>query len=147
VTLELQPIFQDEAFAWISEHHRHHEPPRGWLFGIACNDGARIVGVAVIGRPTAGRLQDGWTAEVTRCCTDGTPHVASKLYAAACRATRAMGYRRLITYTLATERGTSLRAAGWRELYNTKGGSWNRRWRPRVDKHPTGQKTLWECPV
>lgn len=144
MSLALQPITYREACRFISDHHRHHNPPQGYLFGVAVNDGDRVVGVATVGRPVARMLQDGYTAEVTRCCTDGTPHVASKLYAACWRASRAMGYRRLITYTLATENGTSLTAAGWIALYQTDGGNWSRPSRPRVDTHPTEQKTLWQ---
>ena len=76
--------------------------------------------------------------------TDGTPHVASKLYAAAWRAVKAMGYVRLITYILDREAGTSAHAAGWRLVGQAGGGSWHREGRPRVDKAPTCQKTLWE---
>lgn len=145
--LELQPITKKEADAFIRQHHRHHKPPVGWKFGIAVNDGQKVVGVITVGRPVARGLDDGWTLEVTRCCTDGTPNVASKLYGAACRATGALGYKRLVTYTLITEPGTSLKAAGWKDLYNTRGGSWNCPSRPRVDTAPTGQKTLWEAPL
>lgn len=112
---------------------------------MAANDGDRVVGVAVVGRPVARMLQDGYTAEVTRLCTDGTPHVASKLYAACWRAARALGYRRLITYILDSEPGTSLVAAGWRLVGAAGGGSWDRKDRPRVDTHPIGQKQLWEA--
>lgn len=143
--LDVQPITFREACAFIRQHHRHHIPPQGWMFGVAVNDGEKVVGVATVGRPVARMLQDGWTLEVTRCCSDGTPHVASKLYGACWRAARALGYRRLITYTLAEESGTSLRAAGWKELYRSQGGSWSRPSRPEVDKHPLGQKTLWEA--
>jgi hypothetical protein len=90
-------------------------------------------------------LDNGWTLEVTRCCTDSTPHAASMLYAAAWRAAKALGYTRLITYTLISEPGTSLKAAGWKTLYTTDGGSWNCPSRPRVDKAPTVQKHLWEA--
>ena len=143
--LTLQPITQREAEAFISEHHRHHLPPRGWKFGIGMNDGEKVVGVITVGRPVARAFDDGYTAEVTRCCTDGTAHACSKLYAAAWRASRAMGYRRIVTYTLAAESGTSLVAAGWKALYQTREGrSWDCESRPRVDKHPTAAKTLWE---
>jgi hypothetical protein len=145
VTLELQPITYKEACEFIREHHSHHLPPQGWKFGIAVNDGEKIVGVVTVGRPVARHLDDGWTLEVTRCCTDKTKHVASKLYAAAWRASKAMGYKRLISYTLKEEKGTSLTAAGWRVIGETSGGSWSRPSRPRVDKHPTGQKLLWEA--
>ena len=108
------------------------------------NDGEKVVGVIIVGRPVARALDNDYTAEVTRCCTDGTKMAASMLYAAAWRAARAMGYRRLITYTLIEEPGTSLVAAGFREIGKTSGGTWNRKNRPRVDKAPIGQKTLWE---
>lgn len=143
--LALQPITYAEACAFIRLHHRHHLPPQGWKWGNAVNDGERVVGVATVGRPVARGLDDGWTVEVTRCCTDGTSHVASMLYGAAWRAAKALGYRRLVTYTLASEAGTSLRAAGFHALYETKGGSWSCPSRPRVDAHPTEQKTLWEA--
>jgi hypothetical protein len=143
--LELQPITQREAFAFINEHHRHHRAPRGFKFAIAVNDGERVVGVITVGRPVS-RVLDGeaYTAEVTRCCTDGSKNAASMLYGAAWRAARAMGYRRMITYTLDREPGTSLVAAGWKTLYTSAGGSWSCPSRPRVDTHPLGQKTLWE---
>jgi hypothetical protein len=144
-SLELQPITYEEACRFISDHHRHHLPPQGWKFGIAVNNGERVVGVVTVGRPVARMLDNGYTLEVTRCCTDGTPHVASKLYAAAWRAVRALGYKRLITYTLKEEKGTSLIAANWKVIGETPGKSWSVPSRPRVDTHPLGQKTLWEA--
>lgn len=143
--LALQPITYREACEFIRVHHRHHKPPQGWLFGVAVNDGQKVVGVATIGRPVFRMFDNGWTAEVTRLCTDGTPHVASKLYAASRRAAFALGYRRLVTYTLASESGISIRAAGWKEVGRAGGGKWGRLSRPRVDEHPTEQKTLWEA--
>ena len=142
--LELQPISFREVCAFILEHHRHHRPPQGCKFCIAATDGERVVAVAVVGRPVARMLDDGWTAELTRLCTDSSPHAASMLYAACWRAARAMGYRRLVTYILATERGTSVRAAGWREIGRAGGGSWSRPSRVRTDSHPTEAKTLFE---
>ncbi len=149
--LDLQPIFQDEAFAFIAQHHRHHLPPTGWIFGIAVNqenfDGGRvIVGVITVGRPVSRLLDTGWCAEVTRCCTaEGHPGAASMLYAAAWRACKALGYKRLITYTLKSESGASLRGAGWTCLGDAGGKSWHRESRPRIDKAPIGQKRIWEA--
>lgn len=142
--LELQPITYREAMTFILEHHRHHGTPQGWKFGIALNDGEKVVGVIVVGRPVARYLDDGWTAEVTRCCTDGTKNACSMLYSAAWRAARAMGHRRLITYTRSDESGTGLRAAGWKELYTTRPQSWHRERRPRIDKTEPFQRVLWE---
>lgn len=145
--LELQPMTYPDACEFIVRHHSHHLPPQGWKFGIGVNGGECVVGVVTIGRPVSRRLDDGWTLEVTRCCTDGTKHVASMLYGAAWRATKALGYRRLITYTLQSEPGTSLRAAGWKVLYETaaRPKGWDVPSRPRTVKAPTCGKTLWEA--
>ena len=146
--LELQPITRKEAHEFVRRHHRHHRPDQGDKFCIAVNDGSKVVGVAIVGRPRARHLDDGWTAEVTRACVaDGNPNANSKLYRAAWRAALAMGYRRLITYTLPEESGASLRGAGLKCLGLAGGGTWNRKARPRVDTHPIGQKLLWEIEV
>lgn len=109
------------------------------------NDGEKVVGVITIGRPVARHLDNGYTLEVTRCCTDRTKNVASMLYGAAWRAVKAMGYKRLVTYTLDSEEGTSLVAAGYKVVHQTKDGrSWNCNSRPRIDKHPLQAKLRWE---
>lgn len=143
--IEIVPVTLTYAHAYVAQHHRHHRPSRGGLFAVGAASDGRIVGVAVIGRPVARLLQDGWTAEVTRVATDGTPNACSALYGAAWRACRALGWRRLVTYTLDTEPGTSLRAAGWRCIGEAGGGSWSSAKRPRVDKHPTQVKMRWEA--
>jgi len=142
--LTIVPIFQDEAFAFIQKHHRHHKKPVGSIYQIGAAFGSEIVGVAVVGRPVARAAQDGFTAEVTRLCSNGTPNVCSMLYGACWRIAREMGYRRLITYILAEEPGTSLHAAGWRLIGERGGGTWNTPSRPRIDKHPTQKKLLFE---
>src|SRR6185437_1547211 len=100
--------------------------------------------VVIVGRPVARASDDGFTAEVTRCCTDGSRNACSMLYRAAWRAARAMGYRKLITYTLAEEGGASLMGAGFKCVGEAGGGTWNREGRPRVDMHPTQTKIRWE---
>ncbi len=142
--LTITPITQREANAYVAKHHRHHKPVVGAIFCVAVSAGEEVHGVAIVGRPVARMLQDGWTAEVTRCCTDGTRNAPSMLYRAAWRAARAMGYRKLVTYTLPEEGGASLRAAGWRCIGQAGGGSWNCPSRPRVDTHPLQAKLRWE---
>jgi hypothetical protein len=144
VTLELSPVTLKEARALVTRLHRHHRAPQGGLFAIAASDGVEVRGVVIVGRPVARMLADGWTAEVNRLATDGAKNACSILYAAAWRAARAMGYRRLVTYTLPDEGGGSLRASGWRLVGEAGGGTWNRRERPRVDLHPTQVKLRWE---
>lgn len=141
--LTIVPIFQDEAFAFIEKFHRHHRKPVGTVFQIAVQDEVKIVGVATVGRPVARHLQDGWTLEVNRCCTDGTKNAPSMLYGRCWRIAREMGYRRLITYILNTEPGTTLKAAGWRLIGERGGDSWNGT-RKRIDKHPLQKKLLFE---
>ena len=143
--LRLVPITRAEAKAFVAKHHRHHRPSLGDVFSIACAVGDRIVGVAMIGRPVARGLCDGHTLEVTRVATDGYRNACSFLYGAAWRAARALGWSRLVTYTLAEEGGASLRAAGWRCIGQAGGGSWSCKSRPRVDLHPTQSKIRWEA--
>ena len=143
--MELQPITLTEARVFVDRHHRHHKSPIGGLFAIGLNDGQSVIGVVIVGRPVARGNQNGYTAEITRLCVlDGYPNACSMLYSASWRVARAMGYRRLITYILKSEKGTSLYASNFRLVGQTRGGSWNCPSRPRVDKHPLEQKLLFE---
>lgn len=144
MSLQIVPITQREAFAWVARTHRHHRPPRGSILQIAVAKDDQIVGVCIVGRPVARMLTDGWTVEVLRVATDGTRNACSKLYGAAWRASRALGYRRLVTYTLPEEGGASLRGAGFTLIGEAGGGSWSRKDRPRVDLHPLQVKLRWE---
>lgn len=142
------PITLPEANAFVQEHHRHHAPVPGAKFCIGVAKEDRIVGVAIVGRPVARMSDDGWTLEVNRTCTDGTKNANSMLYGACWRAAKALGYRKLITYTLKDkESGVSLKAAGWRVVGEAGGGRWSRSSRPRVDTHPLQVKLRWEAQV
>lgn len=143
--IHLVPIELSEANAFITRHHRHHGPVVGHRFSLAAALGGEIVGVAIVGRPVARGNQDGWTVEVTRLASSGVRNVCSFLYAACRRAAFALGYRRIITYILDTEPGTTLNAAGFRLIGQRAGGSWDRKSRPRVDRHPLQEKLLWEA--
>jgi hypothetical protein len=145
--LEIVPISLAEANEFIRRYHRHHRPvTNGYRFCLAVADGEKVVGVAIVGNPVARSLSDGWTVEVRRTCTDGTRNANSMLYGAAWRAARALGYKKLVTYTLPSESGSSLRGAGWRCIGQAGGGTWNRPkcGRPRVDLMPNQQKLRWE---
>lgn len=143
--LHIVPITQSEAKLFISRFHRHHRPPVGSIFQVACSINDKIVGVAMAGRPVSRNLDNGFCLEVNRLTTDGTKNACSILYAAAWRAAKALGYTRLITYILSSEPGTSLRASGWKEIGIRGGRSWNCPSRPRIDKHPTQHKILFEA--
>jgi hypothetical protein len=142
--LKIKPISLKEANQYIADKHRHHKPVVGWKYGAAAADETgEIVGVVVVGRPVARGADNGKTLEVTRLCTDGTQNACSKLYGVARRVAFELGYEKIITYTLTTEEGASLRAAGWKLEDVTAGGSWNCASRPRVDKAPTIPKYRW----
>jgi hypothetical protein len=115
--LEIRPCDLTTAKDFVGEHHRHNKPPAGHKFSIACydvnGDVERLCGVAMVGRPIGRFLDDGLTLEVNRCCTDGTRNACTMLYGAATRAAKALGYKRIFTYTLESEPGTSLKASNW----------------------------------
>lgn len=145
--VEVAPIQLKEANDFLRHHHRHSRPVRGWKFGMALQDHLSLVGVAVVGRPVARKLDDGQTLEVTRLCVLGgeVHNLASRLLGACGRAAKEMGYSRLITYTHADESGASLRAAGYEAVATTRGGSWSRAKRAREDyEQEQGLKTRWE---
>ncbi|MGH2976108.1 MAG: XF1762 family protein [Solirubrobacterales bacterium] len=146
--LSLVPISLKVANAYVAEHHRHNRPVAACVSVIGVKEGERLCGVAIIGRPVARMLDDGYTAEVRRVCTDGTYNACSILLRAAWRAVKALGYRKIITYTLPEEGGASLRAAGFKLVKTDAGGGrWNRPGRPAADTHPLGLKYRWELPT
>ena len=147
MSLQIVPTTIEEANAFVTVHHRHHKPVPGCKFALAVAEGDTVRGVALVGRPVARMLDDGWTLEVNRVCTDGARNACSMLYGAAWRVSKALGYRRLLTYTLPEEGGASLRAAGWTLLGLRGGGNWNVASRPRIDTAEAlrGQKLLWEA--
>jgi hypothetical protein len=142
--MRLAPITLRDAAEYIGKYHRHTARPKSWKFGISLR-GPRggLLGVVVVARPKARRLDDGITAEITRLCTRGHRNACSKLYAAARRAAFAMGYTRIVTYTLSTERGSSLRASGFEAVAETRAEAWDRPSRPRA-AGPIAAKTRWE---
>jgi hypothetical protein len=141
------PLSFDQACAMVAGFHRHHRPPRGHKFSIGAARGGEVVGAAMVGRPVARLLQDGKTLEVTRCVVlEGVRHACGFLYAAARRATFALGYDRLVTYNQAGESGSSLRAAGWRVVAQRPARpGWNMPSRPRsATGNEWVERTLWE---
>ena len=113
MALEIRPCSLKEANVYVAAYHRHNQPTTGHKWSVAVYDGERLCGVAIAGRPIARKLDDGLTIEIRRVCTDGTRNACSILYGACARVAKAMGYRRIVTYTLQSEPGTSLKAAGF----------------------------------
>ena len=87
--LTLIPVSLAQANEFVRQHHRHHKPVAGHKFSIGCSENGRLCAVAIVGRPVSRYLDDGFTLEVNRLCSDGTKNACSILYAAAARAARA----------------------------------------------------------
>lgn len=151
--LQIRPITLRAANHYVAEHHRHNMPTTGHKFSVACYDDDRLVGVAIAGQPIARKLDDGLTIEIRRVCTDGTYNACSMLYGACTRVAKEMGYKRVVTYTLASEPGTSLKASGFINDGEAGGTSWDMPSRPRnatqmtlfgeIRKYPDEKKTRW----
>lgn len=111
--MHVVPLTFKKASEFVAQFHRHNKPPVGCKFCIGVEEDGVLEGVAQCGRPVARAFDDGTTLEINRTCTNGKKNANSMLYGS-CRAiAKAMGYRRIITYTQADESGISLRAAGF----------------------------------
>lgn len=141
--MRIAPITFRKASEYINANHRHHRATVGCKFCICVVDDDRnIHGVAVAGRPVSRHLDDGLTLEINRVCTDGTRNVCSMLYGACCRIAKEMGYSRVITYTLVSEDGASLKASNF-IFDGTAGGTHWTGERNRGQEIPAEMKKRW----
>ncbi len=143
--LNIVPITLATAQEFIDRFHRHHRPPHKCKFNVGCFDSVenKLVGVVVAGRPVSRVLDNGFTIEVIRLCTDGTPNACSMLYQAAARVAKEMGYKKIVTYILESESGVSLKASGWKLEGFTKSDTWDTPARHRETTAPTEKKQRW----
>lgn len=142
--MKVCPIHLKEASAFVKRYHRHNLPPVGGKFAICCRDGERLCGVAICGRPVSRQLDDGVTLEIYRNCTDGTKNACSKLYGGCIRVAKAMGYEKVITYTLESESGASLRASNFVVDADRAGGiTWSGERRRDYKVSPPEYKVRW----
>ena len=102
--MKIIPVSQKLAKEFVTKIHRHHK---------------------------AGALQIS-TLEINRTCVlDEKKTACSMLMGAACRAGKALGYSKIITYTLAFESGRSLHGAGFIPDKKVKKKLWTTASRPR----------------
>ena len=148
--MKIVPMSLSEANQFVANFHRHNKPVQGAKFAIGASDGKTLIGVAIVGRPVSRHLDDGSTAEVTRCCvlTDAPKGACSFLYSRSWRVWAAMGGERLMTYTLQSESGASLRGAGWKVVGQSPGFAEGKGWTNRPGREwqtVVGQaKFRWE---
>jgi len=133
--LEIVPLNLKDANVYVSLYHRHNRPVVGHKFSIGVTENGCLCGVAICGRPVARKLDCGFTLEIYRVCTNGVKNVCSMLYGACARISKEMGYTRIITYTLRSELGTSLKASGFRCVCRAGGLDWNVPARKRLKYH------------
>ena len=140
--MTIVPLTLREANAFVKEHHRHHGAAAGCKFAIGIKDDGKLIGVAICGRPVSRYYDDGLTLEINRVCTIGTKNACSRLYGACRRIASAMGYKRMITYTLLSESGTSLKASN--AVFNGVAGGeiWTGK-RQRDNGVPREHKKRW----
>jgi hypothetical protein len=131
------------AAAYVALWHRHLGRPTGHIFSMGLFHEGVLCGVAIAGRPVSRMLDNGTTLEITRVATNGIRNGCSKLLAAIRKEARNQGFTRIITYTLPSEGGASLRAAGFTDEGVAGGGSWSRVDRVRSDLQPMEKKTRW----
>lgn len=142
--LKAIPLSLREANEAVAKWHRHHKPVRFHLFSFWVMSDAGLCGAVIVMRPVnQNRDFSGFMAEVSRLVTDGTPNACSFLLGAAARCAFSMGFMGIQTYTLASESGASLRAAGWTFDGVVKGKPWTTAKRRRNDTHPVVDKQRW----
>ena len=139
--LTIKPISIRAANTFVEYNHRHHGVKTGCRFAIACYEGEQLHGVAICSNPVGRNADDGVTLEVARLCTDGTRNACSILYGACARIAKDMGFRKIQTYILASESGTSLKASGWICEGTAGRESWNK-WESERTKQRNEYKQL-----
>lgn len=144
MSLSLCPLTYAEAVLFVDEHHRHRKAPPGHKFAVGVHNGSEVVAAMLVGRPVARAEDDGRTLEINALASNGQRNACSMLLGAARRAAWALGYTRVVTMTLRSESGASLRAAGYKLIGERADRNWNCPGRPRVERN-TGPKFKWEC--
>ena len=117
--LYVKPITIKKANEFVSIYHRHHRPTSRnsgrWAIAAYHIDSDELVGVAIVGNPVSATYMDGVTAEITRLCvSDKSPKGTCSFLISRCSTIwKMMGGEKIITYTLSSETGASLKGAGW----------------------------------
>ena len=152
-TLEVVPLTLKTANEFVDKYHTHNKKVVGCKFCIGAKANNSLEAVAIVGRPVARKLDDGFTVEILRLCTKqtGIKNLCSLLYSRSWRLWKLMGGKRIITYTLEEENGSSLKASGYKITGETqpfkKGTGWTTR-KGRVWQEIQEQKRIrWEYKI
>ena len=142
MNFQFKPISLKLANEFVLANHRHNKPVAGHKFSIGLFDDDKLIGVAICGRPVARMADDGLTLEVLRVCTDGTRNANSMLYSRVKKIAQVMGYKKVLTYTLTEESGSSLRAVGVQKDGIVKPREWSREKRKRETQKVYGKEKI-----
>lgn len=144
ITNRVIPIPIKQANSFVIANHRHHGKTAGCKFALGLTNGnGELIGVAICGRPVSRFLDDGLTLEINRLCTDGTKNSCSMLYGACIKVAKAMGYKKVITYTLEPENGASLKASNFKNDGLAGGTVWTGKRSGRDNGVPKELKRRW----
>lgn len=146
----VRPVTVTAAKAWVRQVHRHLPEIQGGLFASSVwnEDGPAAMGIAInpprvwlgTGRIVIGRVAAMPDLEPVG---DHAAPACTMIYASLCRAAKALGWREAWTYTLPSESGASLRAAGFIYMGETRGEEWDRPSRRRKAAVSPAKKGRW----
>ncbi len=124
----IAPISLDDANAFVAVNHRHNDTCTGHKFslGLYRKDGEKdkLIGVAICGRSVSFAYNGKPYIEISRVCTIESGNNCSMLYGRCTRIAKELGYEKIITYTLESEPGASVKAANFYIEEEHAGGEW-----------------------
>jgi len=116
------PMTLKESNEFVDKYHSHNKRVQGYKFAIGAVYQDKLVGVAICGRPISATLDNKRTIELLRSCVldDAPKNTNSFLYGRSWRVAEAMGYEKMITYTLVEEKGSACKAIGMKVVGQTQ---------------------------
>jgi hypothetical protein len=122
----IAPIPLSVANDFVKKYHRHNDERKIHKFSLGLykksEDKDILIGVAICGSPTGISYNGKSFLEVYRVCVTEANNSCSMLYGRCTRIAKELGYEKLITYTLKTEPGTTVKASGFELETDEAGG-------------------------
>ena len=134
--LKIVPLSLKEANEFVTKYHRHNKKCQGHKFSLGAIFENKLVGVVIVGRPVSRKLDDKLTLEINRnCVLDNAPKgTCSFLYSKAIKVWQTMGGKKIITYTLDYESGSSLKAVNFKKETKVQVFKKNTGWTTRPNR-------------
>jgi hypothetical protein len=134
--LSIIPLTLREANEFVTKYHRHNKRCAGHKWSVGAIHKGKLVGVIIVGRPVSRKLDNRFTLEVNRNCVldDAPKGTCSFLYSKAIKIWQSMGGKKIITYTLQTETGGSLKAVNFNKETKVQIFKKNKGWTTRANR-------------